>query len=150
MSTHSVCEYCDITYRTDFVEPRMSTHCMACKIIDFGWKKMVLDLPQGKKCVHHPEFARVYRRDIPGSFFRIIQLAMHENSNCFVVRGSDFFKNIFHTMKHFDNVEISKTGFVHGVHRYGLFDTADFLIKPDSEFSVFLPDFLETCVKFLK
>jgi hypothetical protein len=122
---------------------------MACKIIDFGWRKMVLDLPQGTVCVPPPALAWVYRRDIPGGFFRIIQLAMHNDSNWFVVRSSDLFKNIFHTMKRIDNIDISANGFVKGVQRYRLLDTVVISTDPHSEFSVFLPDFLETCVKYL-
>jgi hypothetical protein len=99
--------------------------------------------------VHHPEFAWVDRRAIPGGFFRIIQLTMQNNSNCFVVRGSDLFNNLFHTMKRLDNVEVSITGYVHGVQRYGLFDSVDSTIDQDSKSGVFLPDFLETCVKYL-
>jgi hypothetical protein len=118
-------------------------------MINFGWTKMVLDLPQGTVCVHHPEFARVNRRDIPGSFFRIIQSAMHNDSNCFVVRSSDLFKNMFHTMKRIDNIDISANGFVQGVQRYGLLDTVEISTNQNSELGVFLPDILETCVKYL-
>jgi hypothetical protein len=152
MPTRSVCEHCDKLHQTDFKPTRRSNDhwcpCMACTIITFGWTRMVLELPQGKVCVHYPEFARVHRRDIPGSFFRMIQLAMHENSNCFVVRGSDLFKNLFHAMKRLDNVEVSITGYVNGVQRYGLFDPVDSTIDPDSKCGVFLPVFLEKCVKY--
>jgi hypothetical protein len=144
-SAVKVCDYyADEYYETGIVEQRMVPHCVACKLIEFGRTKTVLDLPGGNVTVEHPEFVRLRRADTPGGFFRLIQFAMSNNFNIMVMSARNFFKNIFHYMKHFDNIEISENGYVLGARRYGLFNTVETEGPPNS---VYLPHFIETCVK---